>query len=227
MTAQQRRWPAPPAGARLPIAGVARQCHNQTMTAGRAVWMNRTRLVWTVLMAVALLAVAAPHAAAHSELVGSNPADGAQLTTAPTAVELTFNEPISDVGLQVVARGPDGVVQLPAPQVAGTQVVTAWPQTTPPGEYVVSYRVVSADGHPIDGTVTMTIAADQTAGTQDRVGQSAVPAAPELATPEPISAEQTTDGGGSFPVWIGVVAVIVGVGIGAVIARMMRARRKA
>jgi copper resistance protein C len=173
-----------------------------------------------VLVAVGLLVVSVGSAAAHSELVSSSPADGARLVTAPATVELTFNEPVSDVGLQVVARGPVGIVELPPAQVVGTQVITEWPQSAPPGEYVVSYRVVSADGHPIDGTLAMTIESDTTSGTSADVGQSAI-----AAEPSPIAAEAATDGG--FPWWIAVVAVIGGVGIGAGIARGMRRRGSA
>jgi hypothetical protein len=85
---------------------------------------------------------------------------------------------------------------------------------------VVSYRVVSADGHPIDGTLAMTIESDTTSGTSADVGQSAI-----AAEPSPIAAEAATDGG--FPWWIAVVAVIGGVGIGAGIARGMRRRGSA
>lgn len=181
--------------------------------------LRGARVVWlAALLAVAFLVGVAPHAYGHSELIGSNPQDGAQLSAPPTTIELSFSEPVSDVGLQVVARGPDGIVELPTPQVIDTQVVTAWPQTAPPGEYLVSYRVVSADGHPIDGTVSMTIDSDRTAGTSTGVGQSAIAIAPS-----PVAAESAADGGG-FPWWIGVVAVIGGVGIGAAIARGMRRR---
>lgn len=188
------------------------------MSVGWTDSLRGARLLWLVaLVSVAFLVGAAPTAYAHSELVASSPADGAQLATAPTTIELSFNEPVSDVGLQVVARGPDGIVELPTPQVAGTQVITTWPSSASAGEYLVSYRVVSADGHPVDGTLSMTIESDRTAGTSTDVGQSAIAVAPS-----PIAAE--SDAGGGFPWWIGVVAVIGGVSIGAVIARGMRRR---
>ena len=178
-------------------------------------------LLATVTVMIAAVLGASP-AAAHSELVSSAPADGSAQSAPPAQVVLTFNEIISDAGLQVVAQGPSGSVALPAPTVNGTTVTTEWPQTESGGEYQVSYRVVSADGHPIDGTIRFSYP-----GEAD--DPAAASAADSSAAAVPVPLSETTDATvseteGGFPLWLPVVVVIVGVAIGASIARALRRR---
>ena len=180
-------------------------------------------LVLTLVAALGLALGPAPAAHAHSELISSSPADGETLTAPPANVTLQFNEAISPAGLQVVAQGPDGPVTLGTPIIEGASVIAPWPADAPGGNYRLAYRVVSADGHPIDGSIGFSYAAAaaspgaevSAAPTEPTdLGQSAV-ASQNTAAPQPES---------GFPWWVAVVAVILGVGIGAVIARTMRAR---
>ena len=186
-------------------------------------------LLIAAIAALGLTLATAPAAHAHSELVSSSPADGESLAAAPANVTLQFNEAISPAGLQVVAQGPDGPVTLGTPLIEGATVITPWPADAPGGDYRLAYRVVSADGHPIDGSISFSYAATAAANAATEAN-----AAPGAAAPEPsdlgqsalasenTAAPQPADTG--FPWWVAVVAVIVGVGIGAVIARTMRAR---
>lgn len=105
--------------------------------------------------AVALLSLAAP-AHADTDLVGSAPLNGSTVTERPTSVTLGFQDRI--VGLPVVAvTGPDGTrVDDGEPVVAGTRVQ----QSVEPagnGEYVVVFRVVAEDGHPVKGSLTFVL----------------------------------------------------------------------
>ena len=178
-----------------------------------------------LLAAVVLLIATAPAAHAHSELVSSSPADGETLAAAPANVTLQFNEAISPAGLQVVAQGPDGPVTLGTPLIEGPSVITPWPADAPGGEYRLAYRVVSADGHPIDGRIGFsypTAAAATDGATANAVTPEPSDLGQSALASETTSAPQPADSG--FQWWVAVVAVIVGVGIGAVIARSMRAR---
>ena len=110
---------------------------------------------------VALLLLVGPSASAHAMLEGSTPAADAVLTTPPASVDLVFNEAISLLPDSVRVFGPDGA------QVDSGAVVHAHgdPATAsvgvrpdlPDGTYLVSYRVVSADSHPIEGAYTFVI----------------------------------------------------------------------
>lgn len=190
----------------------------QVLGTGR--WLARFAAA-ALLLAVALW-MAAGSAAAHSDLVSSAPADGAQLSTAPVEISLVFNEAISDAGLQLVATGPGGPVALGTPMVSGTELSAKWPSGAPAGSYTVGYRVVSADGHPIDGAVRFSYVAASSSDAALGRGQSA------LASPPPSEPSTATsasnDSAASIVWWVAVVVVLAGVAIGAGVAYTLRAK---
>lgn len=107
---------------------------------------------------VALLALTAPQAAAHTDLNTSDPANGAVLATAPGAVTLTFSDAVARKDAQLTVTGPDGKpLGDGAPAVTGREVTLKLRPMDTAGRYTVGYRVVSADGHPVTGTSTFTI----------------------------------------------------------------------
>ena len=122
------------------------------------------RVVLTAMVALAVIGfvvLTAAHASAHAMLEGSTPAADAVLTTPPTSVDLTFNEAITLLPDSVRVFGPDGGrVDDGAigrshddPATASVGLHTDLAQ----GTYLVSYRVVSADSHPISGAYTFAV----------------------------------------------------------------------
>lgn len=101
--------------------------------------------------------VGVPTASAHSVLVSSTPADGQTVDASPSEVTATFNEDISPefAYLTVMRDGTDHASG--EPHVDGRTVSVAVPELEP-GDYTVGYRIVSADGHPVQGSVSFTIA---------------------------------------------------------------------
>lgn len=112
-------------------------------------------------LAVALLAVLAGAlpASAHNVLVSSNPAEGDELDTAPTEVVLTFDQPVQDADVNEVAvTGPHGDAWAEGTvEVDGTTVTAPLRPLGPEGEYVIGYRVLSADGHPVSNEIRFTL----------------------------------------------------------------------
>ena len=105
-----------------------------------------------VFGAFLLVGLLAAPAAAHASLVSIDPADGARLDESPDAVRLTFSEPVSvDLGGVRVLDTEGNLVQDGAARGNGAEVEVALEPDLPEGTYVVSYRVVSADGHPVRG----------------------------------------------------------------------------
>jgi copper resistance protein C len=135
---------------------------------------TRSWLVGTALLVVAL-APAAP-AWAHSQLIAMSPADGSTVAVAPTEVVLTFDENIQDIGDAVIITDPDGVrVEDGPPTILDATATEKLHALTVRGHYAVSYRVVSADGHP----VTRTLGFDLTSGAEPT--RSAAPVASPAA----------------------------------------------
>jgi copper transport protein len=105
---------------------------------------------------VGLVARAAP-ADAHAELVSTTPAAGSQLDASPDQVLLEFTESVSagDDAIEVLTSDGDRLdVGSPEhPDGHGAQVAVDLPALED-GSYVVAWRVVSSDSHPISGAFT-------------------------------------------------------------------------
>ena len=91
---------------------------------------------------------------AHASLVRAEPADGAVLADAPAVLRLTFNEPVSLLVVRLIA--PDGSVAVPKAD-AENATVTIRPEPLQHGTHVLSWRVVSADGHPVGGSLVFSV----------------------------------------------------------------------
>jgi copper transport protein len=104
---------------------------------------------------------AAPAASAHATIVSTDPADGALLATAPARVTATFSEAVElQLGaLRVFA--PDGTQA----EAGSAEHLDGKPDTASVplkaglknGTYVVSWRVISADSHPVRGAWTFSV----------------------------------------------------------------------
>ena len=116
-----------------------------------------------LLIALVALAIAAPAASAHATLEGTSPARGAAVKAEPTQVVFRFNEPVegSFGAVRVFdARGTrvdDGHVA--HPNGAGEKISVGLRSGLGKGAYAATYRVVSADGHPVSGGIVFDIGA--------------------------------------------------------------------
>jgi copper transport protein len=124
---------------------------------------------------IGLASVPAP-ADAHAELISTEPASGEQLDTAPERVVLRFSESVdvADDAVEVLTAGGDRVdVGDPGhPDGEGSSVAVALPALDD-GTYVVSWRVISADSHPVSGAFTFGVG-DAAASLSDADAQALV-----------------------------------------------------
>lgn len=123
-------------------------------------------------VAAAAILLGAPAAVAHAALVSTTPADGAQLGQEPRSVALEFNQTIGTPAY-VVVTAPDGShLQKGDPNVVDEKVTQSVSRSGTAGEYSISYRVVSADGHPVEGTTTYTVESGQDVAAKQSDAQS-------------------------------------------------------
>nr|WP_240943170.1 copper resistance protein CopC [Planosporangium thailandense] len=109
---------------------------------------------------MAVLAGPAAPASAHAALLQTDPQSGAVLPTAPAEAVLTFSEPVRIVPNKIHIIGPDGrTVDGGAPRTEGPRLHIPMKQTTTRGTYLISYRVISADSHPVFGAIPFSIGA--------------------------------------------------------------------
>lgn len=176
-----------------------------------------------LLVATAGLAFVTP-ASAHTSLKSSNPAKGASLAAAPSEIVLTFSEPVQVEPGAITVTGPSGA-QWTVGQVAVAGPVVTAPVTPagPAGQYTINYRVISADGDPVRGTVPFTLTAavpsatstPPTTSSSSQVAQTPTTNATVTQAPAP-AAQQTGDSGG-IPIWVWIVGAVVVVAAGVVL----------
>ncbi|MFY1692893.1 copper resistance protein CopC [Plantactinospora sp. WMMB782] len=144
-------------------------------------------------------------AAAHAKLLGSDPRADSTVSTPLDEITLTFNELVRGNFSTVVVTGPDGTRHgAGQPRVVDKQVhLPVEPVRS--GSYRVAYRVVSADGHPIQGQFrfTVTLPPGQEPAPAPAGSGSATGAAD--ATPVTAAPEETGSGTGWW--WAGATAL--------------------
>ena len=130
---------------------------------------------------------------AHTSLSGSSPGDGEELEAQPTQIHLSFSGKLeSSASLHAIKLdGPEGAVPLEPPALdgGGKSLMAALPPGLPNGAYAVTFRVVSADGHPIEGGFSFEIAAPEPASTPEPAPAAEPEPAPEAADPGVDAAE--------------------------------------
>jgi copper transport protein len=112
------------------------------------------------LTLIALVLLPATPASAHAVLVSSSPRANAVLPTAPAEVVLTFSEGVREVPDRIRVIAPDGSrADRGEPRFDGAVVTVAVEEGGPRGSYLVSYRVISADSHPVAGGFSYAVGA--------------------------------------------------------------------
>ncbi len=182
--------------------------------------------------------VSAGPSMAHTDLVSTAPVAGATLTKAPAAVVLTFNEDLlpDTVSVSISDASSGEVLAADPAELSGAVVTAPWPIAATGGNYLIAYRVVSGDGHPVTGSIDFTIEPSAEAPTSPAPATAAstpeaTPAAPASASaPAPAPATDTSSpaaSAASTPPWalIAIVMVLAAVVIVVLVISANRRRR--
>lgn len=146
---------------------------------------SRALLPWLGL----LLLLGSGGARAHAVLLHSIPAEGSVVGESPAWLALHFSERVSPLVLTLI--GPDGEPQQLEGVAPAQQLRVALPATLAPGNWLLSWRVVSADGHPIAGALAFAVGVQTEAAVMP-----------------------TTDGSHYLAIWSARVAVYLGMMLG-------------
>jgi copper resistance protein C len=196
--------------------------------------MRFLRWCATILVsATATVLVAGAPAQAHNSLVEAVPAKDAKLTKVPAQVKLKFLQELDERYLTIaVTDAQKQKVTDEAPEADGQVGTLALPETLPDGKYTVAYRVVSKDGHTVQGSYTFSLDAPLSASSEPAPAPSASEAAPVPASPSasaPAAQLASDEGAASEGGGNGMVIALVVLGVvlvGAGVAVLLR-RRKA
>jgi copper transport protein len=119
------------------------------------------RALLVAALAAAVLAVAAPAALGHAVVEGTSPLSGETVKRQPAQVEFRYSEPVEgNFGAIRVfdsksARADSG--ESFHPEGAGSRLAVKLKPELPKGTYTVTYRVISADSHPVSGGFVFSI----------------------------------------------------------------------
>lgn len=187
----------------------------------------------TAILATLLVLVTAGPALAHDALKSSDPAKDATVESVDE-ITLEFTGKIRMPFVSV--RGPgDTQHQAGDPELDGVKVKQELKGELPDGDYTIAYRVVSSDGHPIEGEIPFTVKgaspsptatpteSASPAPTAEATSAEPAPTATEPAEAQPAEEVSAESDAVTFPVWLLiVVGALVGIGIGF----LMSARKK-
>jgi copper transport protein len=133
------------------------RCDRRDRRAFGVVRRGGFRAALVVALGLLFTIVTAAPALAHATLVSSSPSDGAVIGSAPARVTLTFDEAVRPETSEIKVLDPAGKTVSGAVTGNGPAVTIGMRPVTAQGTYTVSWRVISADSHPVAGAVTFSI----------------------------------------------------------------------
>ena len=110
-----------------------------------------------IALVVAMTVVLIPGAEAHSLLLNSSPSKGSTVSTSPKSVWIEFNENLlqldeKKINTLTVLDSKSARVDNSKFVITGMRITTKIKSVLKKGKYQVKYRVVSEDGHPVQGS---------------------------------------------------------------------------
>jgi copper transport protein len=119
----------------------------------------KRRLAAFAALVVAFLVAFAGPAWAHASLESQSPVSGQHFDTPPAGVKLDFSEPVElSLGAIKVTDAARHAVKTGKPEHAGSaDTVRVSLPTLGDGSYLVSWRVISADSHPVSGAFVFVV----------------------------------------------------------------------
>ena len=182
-----------------------------------------------IITALGMLTSAASAASAHDQLIGSAPAANESLASSPETIVLEFNNTILNTGSLILVTNVFGesvtTGELTVTDRTVTQPLLA---DLPNGQYRVVWRVVSADGHPIEDAFQFAIG-EPIGPFEPTETPTPTPTETPEATPEntvePVPVMAVSEGSDSTLLRVGLIALI-GAAVGAGVYALIAVQRK-
>ncbi len=138
-----------------------------------------------------------------NSLTGTTPISGAILNLAPSAVTLTTEQPLADMGSEIKVTDPKGnQVDDGALTIDGNSAVIGLLKLTEKGIYTVEYSLISMNDVPLAGSYTFTFNAPD-----------------QISTPKPTASKDAQVKSSSnfgttvFVLLVGLAAIVVAIGL--------------
>ena len=181
-------------------------------------------MVRRLLPALALLVALAAPAGAHTELVATEPADGATVETSPPQVLLRFGDEVVPAADGITVVGTDGLRadtgEVTKPD--DTTIVVGLRPALPAGAYAVEWEILAPDGDVQEGAFTFTVASGPATTTTTAAPTTTITeGSTAVRVPDPPEREEAVDGT-SIALVLGGIAVLVAIVVAVLVRRSRR-----
>ena len=162
---------------------------------------------------------------AHSSLVSSNPADNQTVTEEIKEIVLEFNGNIEPLSTLTVTDEQGTEYPVADIKVENTKMFAALAQSLKTGVYTVNWKIVSGDGHPVEGAFSFTVEIPITEDpTEERSTEEAANNSSDSAGEPPSAPTETSNSAANgrnfleehlvhlIIMGIGLVVIVAGVG---------------
>jgi methionine-rich copper-binding protein CopC len=176
--------------------------------------MNKIAKAFAALVLAVAAIIPSQAAFAHAELETSNPEANSVIGAAPQVVSLTFGEKLmviadqADANQVEVTDGANNRVDNGDYQVTGEVLTVSLKPEQADGTYKVTYRVVSEDGHPIEGVYEFDVNGMARSGEATPMAVDDTPVA--TLYDDASATEEASDNGAATGWAVAVGAVVVG-----------------
>ena len=119
--------------------------------------LTLTRTIAAIFAVAFTLLLSIADAQAHAVLMGSDPKADAELDGSPKTISLTFNESVGPVFFKVLDSDGNEVGSPSDIKIDKHTISIDLADTLNDGIYLITYRVISADTHPVGGTIVFTL----------------------------------------------------------------------
>ncbi|WDF35017.1 copper resistance protein CopC (plasmid) [Arthrobacter agilis] len=224
MTAQARTTPFPFVSALTSRSRFTSEFHSTCQRPRRLFAQIAALIVASALLLLGPVGAAT----AHDELADSSPAADATVDVAPAEVVLTFTNPPSGIGADIIVSDSTGTIWSEgSTRVVNNTAIQALKSGAPAGTYTAQWRVVSSDDHPIEGTYSFTSTTAQTRSAGSADSPTGQPSTPSTETEEAASAPPAANDPASstglpdFVIYLAIGGVILGVVLALITRRLL------
>ena len=119
--------------------------------------MKKISIITSLALAWLFLVTSQSSVHAHAILLGSSPEANQVLDESPEELVLNFNENVGPIFFKVLNTKGEEVGNPDDPRVVGNDMLMTLKDDLPDGTYVMTYRVVSADTHPVGASFVFSV----------------------------------------------------------------------
>lgn len=109
------------------------------------------------LCALALAVTISAPALAHTHLTETNPADGATVTEAISTLTLQFDGQVGEGSFVELTTSTGKEVEISSIEIGDDNMTATVAEPLTNDNYMVDWSIISADGHPLQGSYTFTV----------------------------------------------------------------------